>query len=104
MRVNSKREESNVIVVAINHPVADYEAWKKVYDEENPVKLGHALFARVNRSVDDPNTITVVAGFESLEKARGFLDNPELKEAMERAGVTGSPRIEIYEELEVITA
>ncbi len=93
-----------MIVAAIQHPVADYEAWKKVYDEENPVKLGHALFARVNRSVDDPNTIIVVAGFESLEKARGFLDNPELKEAMERAGVTGSPRIEIYEEVEVITA
>ncbi len=93
-----------MIVAAIQHPVADYEAWKKVYDEENPVKLGHALFARVNRSVDDPNTITVVAGFESLEKARGFLDNPELKEAMERAGVSGEPRIELYEEVEAIMA
>ena len=93
-----------MIVAAIQHPVADYEAWKKVYDEENPVKLGHALFSRVNRSVDDPNTIVVVAGFESLEKARGFLDNPELKEAMERAGVSGEPRIELYEEVEAIMA
>ena len=93
-----------MIVAAIQHPVADYEAWKKVYDEENPGKLGHAVFARVNRSVDDPNTIVVVAGFESLEKARGFLDNPELKEAMERAGVSGEPRIELYEEVEAIMA
>ncbi len=93
-----------MIVVAIQHPVADYEAWKKVYDEENPVALGHAVFARVNRSVDDANKIAVVAGFESLDKAQGFLNNPELKEAMQRAGVEGEPRIEIYEEVEAITA
>ena len=95
---------ADVIVVAIQHPVTDYEAWKKVYDEENPVALGHAVFARVNRSVDDPNTIAVVAGFESLDKAQAFLNSPDLKEAMQRAGVSGETRIEIYEEVEALTA
>lgn len=88
-------------VAAIRHAVADYDAWKAVYDGFPPTAAG-AKFARVNRSVDDPNTIAVVAGFESLETAHAFLGSPELKDKMAQAGVAGEPRIEIYEEVEVI--
>lgn len=90
-----------MIMVAVQHPVADYDAWKAVYDEASPGTFG-AKFARVNRSVDDPNMVAVVAGFESLEAARSMLDNPDLKAAMDRAGVTAPPRIEIYEEVEAV--
>ncbi len=40
-----------MIVVAVQHPVADYDAWKAVYDEAHPGTFG-AKFARVNRAVD----------------------------------------------------
>jgi hypothetical protein len=93
-----------VIVLAISHSVENYEAWKAVYDEENPVKVGGALFARVNRRVDDPKTIAVVTGFASAGEAEAFVNNPDLKAAMERAGVSSPPRIEMYEEVEAITA
>ena len=88
-------------MLAINHDVEDYDRWKSVFDELPPAK-GGALFHRINRNVDDPNNITVVAGFETTEAARAFVDNPVLKEAMHRAGVTGQPRIEIFEEVEAI--
>lgn len=88
-----------MIVVAIQHSVADYAAWKSVYDENNPGTMG-ASFARVNRMVDDPDTIVVVAGFQSVDAAKSFVDNPDLKDAMDRAGVTSPPRIEMYEEVE----
>ncbi len=90
-----------MIVVAIQHPVADYDAWKAVYDERNPGTFG-AIFARVNRSVGDPNLVVVVAGFESVEAANGMIESPDLKAAMDRAGVTAAPRIEIFEESEVV--
>jgi hypothetical protein len=90
-----------VKVIAINHEVADYDTWKAVFDEYPPSKAG-ALFHRINRSVDDPNNITVVAGFESAETARGFANDPALKEAMGRAGVTSAPRVEVYEEVESV--
>ncbi len=90
-----------MIVVAIQHPVADYEAWKSVYDERNPGTFG-AKFARVNRLVSDPNTVVVVSGFESVNAANGMIESPDLKAAMDRAGVTSAPRIEVYEETEVI--
>jgi heme-degrading monooxygenase HmoA len=88
-------------MLAINHNVEDYNRWKAVFDEFPPAK-GGALFHRVNRNVDDANNITVVAGFETAEAARAFVDNAELKEAMQRAGVTSQPRIEIFEEVEAI--
>ena len=90
-----------MIVVAIQHSVADYEAWKSVYDERNPGSFG-ALFARVNRLVSDPNTVAVVAGFESVEAANGMIESPDLRAAMDRAGVTSAPRIELYEEAESV--
>jgi heme-degrading monooxygenase HmoA len=90
-----------MIVVAIQHPVADYDAWKAVYDQNNPGTFG-AKMARVNRSVDDPNLVVVVAAFESVEAANSMIENPELKADMDRAGVTAAPRIEVYEEAEVV--
>jgi heme-degrading monooxygenase HmoA len=90
-----------MFVLAINHPVADYDQWKAMYDTMPPTSRG-AKFARVNRSVDDPNLITVVSGFDSLDALNGFVSDPDLKAKMKEAGVAGEPRIEIYEEVEVI--
>ncbi len=90
-----------MIVVAIQHPVADYAAWKAVYDGRHPGTFG-ALFARVNRKVGEPDTITVVAGFESVDAANGMIESPDLKAAMDKAGVTAPPRIEMYEEVEAV--
>lgn len=88
-------------VVAINHDVADYDQWKAVFDEIPPKTMG-ARFHRINRGVDDANNITVVAGFDTIDAARAFTTNEDLKEAMGRAGVTSAPRIEIFEEVEVV--
>jgi hypothetical protein len=88
-------------VMAINHDVADYDQWKPVFDSFSPAK-GGAVFHRVNRNVENPNNITIVAGFESADAAREFAADAALKDAMQEAGVTGPPRIEIFEEVEAI--
>lgn len=85
--------------MAVNHDVEDYDRWKAAFDEYPPSK-GRAKFHRINRNVDNHNNITVVAGFETLDAALGFRDNPDLKDAMGRAGVTSVPRFEIFEEVE----
>ena len=87
-----------MFVVAVRHPVGDYDVWKAGFDAFPPTQ-GGALFARVNRAIDDPNMVAVVAGFETLEVAKAFMDNPELKEKMQEAGVAGEPRVEFYEEV-----
>ena len=90
-----------MINTAIRHSVTDYATWKSVYDTFPPTTAG-AKYARVNRSVEDSNMVTVVAGFDTLELAKSYLNNPNLKAKMTEAGVVGSPRIEINEEVESI--
>ncbi len=90
-----------MIVLVAQHPVADYDAWKAVYDEANPGTFG-ARFARLNRAVDDPNLLAIVMGFDSVEAAQAMMHNPDLKAAMGRAGVTAAPRFEMYEEVESV--
>lgn len=92
-----------MILMAIKHHVQDYDAWKSEFDGFPPTAAG-ALFHRVNRAVDDPDTVLVVAGFRSADDARAFQTNPTLKEKMQAAGVVGAPRFELYEELETSEA
>lgn len=90
-----------MIIMAVNHDVEDYERFKAVFDGFPPSK-GGALFHRLNRNVANPNNITVVAGFESLDAATSFRDDPALADAMGRAGIVGAPRIEMYTEVESV--
>jgi heme-degrading monooxygenase HmoA len=85
-------------VLAVNHDVADYDAWKQVFDDFNKTDRG-VRASRINRNVEDPNNITVVHVFDDEATARAFVDSPELAAAMGRAGVTSAPRIEIFEEV-----
>ena len=85
----------------VNHDVEDYATWKHGFDSFPPGK-GGAIFHHVNRGVDNPNNVTVVAGFASREAAEAFRDNPGLSQAMAEAGVIGRPRVEISEEAEEV--
>ncbi|MDX1689851.1 MAG: cyclase [Acidimicrobiia bacterium] len=88
-----------MFMLAIKHDVEDYDAWKAVYDTLPPTEAG-ASFARVNRAVDSPETVLVVAGFSSAEAAKSFVEMPELRQKMGEAGVVGEPRIELYEQVD----
>jgi len=78
----------------VRHEVADYAAWKKAFDGFAPVqKKGGVYFKAIYQSVDDPNDVTVVHDFHSLEKAKAFAADPGLKAAMEKGGVKGAPQV-----------
>ena len=76
------------------HEVANYGVWRKAFDAFAPTqkKLG-VIGSAVYRSVDNPNDVTVVHDFHSVDEAKAFAASPELKAAMEKAGVKGAPQI-----------
>jgi ABC-type sugar transport system substrate-binding protein len=78
----------------VRHEVADYGAWRKTYNAFAPTqkKLG-VIYKAAYQSTDDPNDVTVIHDFHSLEKAKAFAASAELKAAMEKAGVKGAPQI-----------
>jgi ABC-type sugar transport system substrate-binding protein len=78
----------------VHHEVADYSAWRKAYNAFGPTqkKLG-VIYEAVYQSTEDPNDVTVIHDFHSVEKAKAFAASPELKAAMEKSGVKGAPQI-----------
>jgi hypothetical protein len=83
--------------LAIRHHVRDYAAWRKVYDEVEPLRAQHGCTAqRVMQLPGDGDELSVTHDFPTAEQASSFAQDPGLREAMGRAGVEGAPRIEIF--------
>ena len=84
--------------LAVRHTVADYAAWRAVYDEVEPVRARHGCTEKaVLRLPSDANDLFITHVFPSTEQAGAFAEDPEFGAAMQRAGVTSAPRIEIFE-------
>ncbi len=78
----------------IRHTVEDYDRWKPVFDEHAPMRQaagskGGYLF----RSADNPNEVVAIMEMEDLDRARQFVASDDLRQAMQKAGVTGPPEI-----------
>ena len=83
----------------IQHQVKDFAAWKKVFDSALEMrKSGGELSAQVYRDASDPNKVTTINKWNSLANAQKFAHSPELKAAMENAGVVGAPNISFLNE------
>jgi hypothetical protein len=83
----------------VRHGVTDYQAWRAVYDEADALRAKHGCTGQqVYRVPGAPTEIAVTHEFPTVSQAEAFANDPDLVAAMEQAGVTGPPRIEIYEE------
>ena len=84
--------------ILIKHPVEDYDIWKGEFDAFHDYRKasGETCF-QIYRPIDDPNYLVILFEWDSAENAKAFLDSTDLKEAMQRAGVSGQPEITIME-------
>lgn len=81
----------------VRHPVTDYAAWKVVYDEVETLRQQHGCTdQRVLQNPADANDVVAIHDFPTVGQAEAFASDPGLKAAMEKAGVAGPPRIEIF--------
>ena len=81
----------------LHHRVADFDAWVEGYDKAGELQqsggiIGHAA----NRSIDEPDLVTVYHQAESFETLRAFLTNPDLAVAMKDAGVVSEPEVSFH--------
>jgi heme-degrading monooxygenase HmoA len=89
-----------MINVLIHHEVADYSAWKAVFDSAFDWRHKNGeLSCHVFRSAGNVNDVTLFFEWESLEKARAFVASEELKAKMASAGVKGPPRVDVLTEV-----
>ena len=85
--------------IYVRHSVEDFDQWKVGFDAHKSARQAGGANDEeyVMRNADDPNEVVVMLGWNDLEKARQFTQSPELKEAMQRVGVTGPPEIRFLE-------
>ncbi len=85
----------------IRHKVEDFAKWKAVYDDVVSLrKESGNTGARLLRSADNPNEIVVVNEFPDIDKARQFSQSEDLKQAMQKAGVSDHPDMYFLDEVE----
>lgn len=83
----------------VQHKVKDYQEWKKVYDSALDLRKSNGEISdNIYRDASDPNSLTIIFRWDTLENAQKYSQSPELKEAMQKAGVEGPPKISFLKE------
>lgn len=78
-------------VLIANYRVRDFNRFKTVFDEFEPVRAEYGVTDhQVLCDPDDPNTVVVMIGLPSADAARRFSSEPRRTEALARAGVVAS--------------
>jgi antibiotic biosynthesis monooxygenase (ABM) superfamily enzyme len=83
----------------VRHSVKDYEAWKSEFDSVADLrrKFGERGY-QILRQDNGSTNLVALFKWDNLDNARRYASSPELKQAMERAGVIGKPEITFLEE------
>jgi quinol monooxygenase YgiN len=83
----------------VQQQVKDFEVWKKAYDSFTELRTSKGQVSdKIFRDESNPNKITVILHWDSLENAKKYAQSPELKAAMQKAGVEGPPQIHFLNE------
>ena len=84
----------------VQHQVKDFTEWKRVYDSVADLRSSNGeLSDRIYRDATDPNKLTIIFKWDSLANAQKYAQSPELKAAMEKAGVEGPPNVSFLNEI-----
>jgi heme-degrading monooxygenase HmoA len=79
-------------LLLIRHKITNYGAWKPVFDEHGMTRRANgSQGGRIFRCADDPYEVVILLEWDNLERARLFADSDDLREVMDRAGVTDRP-------------
>ena len=80
--------------ILVRHNVEAYATWRPAYDGHGAARqAGGCKGTHVFRNAEDPNEIVMLLEWDDLENARQLIQSEDLREAMERSGVTDQPDI-----------
>lgn len=89
--------------VLIIHEVADYTAWKKIFDAAAGIRrIAGERSYQVLKYQSDPNRIVHFSAWTSIDDAKRFFESPELIRIRSEAGVR-APEFIYLEQLEAGT-
>ena len=76
----------------VRHKVADFDNWKRFFDSHVIAQQESGLrVEKVLRNLDDPTEVVPWFEVTDLEKARAFVNSPEVPDARQQSGVVDQP-------------
>ncbi len=82
----------------IRHKVSDFAKWKPVYDEHASARQNAGLRElHLLRNTENPNEVILLFSVEDPEKAKAFAASDDLRQAMQKAGVSDKPDVYFLE-------
>ena len=83
-----------MIHMLVRSKVTDFDKWKPVYDAHLPARQKAGLKEEhLFRNADDPNEVILLFSVEDIDKAKAFAASDDLRQAMQRAGVSDKPDV-----------
>lgn len=80
--------------LTIHLKVKDFNVWRTSYNGREQSRASAGITnGRLFRNADDQNDVVILQDVADVAKARTWLGSPEMKTAMEKSGVVGSPVI-----------
>jgi hypothetical protein len=73
--------------------VADYDAWRRLYDQDVPRAREKAIVQRVFRTIDDPTQVFVLLEFGTTEDAREARDRLVASGVLDRFDEVHGPNV-----------
>ena len=78
----------------VHHKVKDYAAWRKVFDDLTSMRTGYGCTGhQVFQSPNDPNELTILTEWKTIDQAKTYATSNDLKEGMKNAGVLSQPDV-----------
>jgi quinol monooxygenase YgiN len=82
--------------LAVQITIGDYAKWRPLFDKNKPLRDRAGLRnVRVYRDADKPRELIVWSETADAAKSREALSSPEVRNAMEEAGVVGPPKVHV---------
>jgi len=76
----------------VNHRVADFKTFLKVYAEHEPLRKEVSVTnSTVWQAEGDPNNVFAIIEYSNPAKFEKYSESAELKRALGRAGIIGQP-------------
>src|SRR6202163_3937665 len=80
--------------LTVHLKVKDYAIWRSGYDGREKSRVSAGITnGRVFRRAEDQNDVVILHDVADVAKARTWLASDEMKAAMEKSGVVGSPNV-----------
>lgn len=85
-----------MITMYAHFKVQDYAVWRKVFDEGAPLRTRSGCSGQqIFQSQSDPNELTVLTEWVSIDHAKTYAASDEIKEGSKKSGTISQPDVMI---------